>query len=168
MKVFSKKTQAITLLLATTATLLFVIKTHYEASRSTDVYMGNLRHSHLAPHDILAAEAEPFATTAPSVKLQKEAGNVSLLRSESEVAPDLPPSSAPRNHDNVTLRPESDVAPVPVQTSNATIAITLSPPATKEKGLVYFHVGKTGVSLSTHNNSLGYRNSEDEDDAIPK
>src|SRR6056300_1731496 len=107
MKVFSKKTQAITLLLATTATLLFVIKTHYEASRSTDVYMGNLRHSHLAPHDILAAEAEPFATTAPSVKLQKEAGNVSLHRSESEVAPDLPSSSAPRNHDNVTLRPES-------------------------------------------------------------
>jgi hypothetical protein len=64
-----------------------------------DAYMGNLRHSHLAPHDILAAEAEPVATTALSVKLQKEdeAGNVSLLR------------------------PESEVAPVPVQTSNATI-----------------------------------------------
>src|SRR6056300_2024656 len=102
-----------------------------------------------------------------NIKLHKEAENVTL-RSESDVAPDLPSSSAPRNHDNVSLRPESDVAPVPVQTSNATIAITLSPPATKEKGLVYFHVGKTGVSLSTHNNSLGYRNSEDEDDAIPK
>ena len=127
MKVFSRKIQAITLLLATTATLLFVIKTHYEASRSMDVYMGNLRHSHLAPHDILAAEAEPVATTAaaPSVKLHKEAGNDSLLRSESEVAPDLPSSSAFRNHDNVSLRPESsDVAPVPVQTSNTTIAIT--------------------------------------------
>ena len=59
-----------------------------------DAYMGNLRHSHLAPHDPLAAEAEPVATTttAPSVKLHKEADNLSL-RSESDVAPS---SSAPR------------------------------------------------------------------------
>jgi len=71
MKVFSRKIQAITLLLATTAALLFTIKTHYEASRSMDAqYIGNLRHS----------QAEPVATatTAPSVKLRKEGDNVSL------------------------------------------------------------------------------------------
>jgi hypothetical protein len=134
MKVFSRKTQAITLLLATTATILFIIKTHYEASHSTDAYMGNLRHSHLAPHDILAAEAEPVATTAPSVKLQKEdeAGNVSLLRSESEVAPDLPPSSAPRNHDNVTLRLESKVAPVPDDETSAVVGSNIAPSSESE------------------------------------
>ena len=59
------------------------------------------------------------------IKLHKEADNVSH-RSESDVAPDLPSSSAPRNHYNVSLRSESEVATVPVQTSNATIAITLS------------------------------------------
>ncbi len=82
--------------------------------------MGNLRHSHLAPYNLLAAEAEPVATTASSAKLHKETDNVSH-RSESGVAPDLPSSSAPRNHDNVSLRSESEVAPVPVQTSNSTI-----------------------------------------------
>jgi len=75
------------------------------------------------------------------------------------VAPDLPSSSAPRNHDNVTLRPESDVAPVPVQTSNATIAITLSPPATKgktaldnhgkKKPILYLHAGPPKTATST-------------------
>jgi GR25 family glycosyltransferase involved in LPS biosynthesis len=109
MKVFSRKIQAITLLLATTASLLFTIKTHYEASRSIDAYIGNLRHSHMAPHDLYAAEDEPVATTAPSVKLRKEGDNVSLRSgSDVDVAPDHSSSSAPRNHDNVTLRKEAD------------------------------------------------------------
>jgi hypothetical protein len=108
MKVFSRKIQAITLLLATTASLLFTIKTHYEASRSMDAqYIGNLRHSHMAPHDLYAAEDEPVATTAPSVKLRKEGDNVSL-RSESDLAPDHRSSSARRNQHNVTLRKEAD------------------------------------------------------------
>ena len=89
MKVFSRKIQAITLLLATTASLLFTIKTHYEASRSMDAqYIGNLRHS----------QAEPVATatTAPSVKLRKEGDNVSLpSESDIDVAPDHSSSSAP-------------------------------------------------------------------------
>jgi GR25 family glycosyltransferase involved in LPS biosynthesis len=111
MKVFSRKIQAITLLLATTASLLFTIKTHYEASRSMDAYIDNLRHSHMAPHDLHAAEDEPVATTttAPSVKLRKEGDNVSL-RSGSDLAPDHPSSSARRNHDNVTLRKEADAS----------------------------------------------------------
>ena len=107
-----------------------------------DAYMGNLRHSHLAPHDILAAEAEPVATTAtaPSVKLHKEAGNVSvsLLRSESEVAFDLPSSSAPRNNDNVTLRPESEGAPVP-EAEDETSAVVGSNTAPSSESQSEYH-----------------------------
>ena len=94
-----------------------------------DAYIGNLRHSHMAPHDLYAAEDEPVATTAPSVKLRKEGDNVSLRSgSDIDVAPDHSSSSAPRNHDNVTLRKEadnlgnlpseSDVAPVRIRTSS--------------------------------------------------
>jgi hypothetical protein len=73
-----------------------------------------------------------------NIKLHKEADNVS-----------------------VSLRPESDVAPVPVQTSNATIAITLSPPATttrektaldnhgKKKPILYLHAGPPKTATST-------------------
>jgi hypothetical protein len=122
--------------------------------------MGNLRHSHLAPHDILAAEAEPVATTAtaPSVKLHKEADNVSL-RYESEVAFDHPSSSAPRNNDNVTLRPESDVAPGQhnqeeiLKLINSTVS-SLHPRDAHKLG-AFIHVGKTGGSTLSHHLSWG-------------
>jgi hypothetical protein len=62
--------------------------------------------------------------------------------------------------DNVTPRFESD-APAPVQTSNATIAITLSPPATttrektaldnhgNKKPILYLHAGPPKTATST-------------------
>lgn len=69
-------------------------------------YIGNLRHS----------QAEPVAAattaTSPSVKLHKEADNLSLPsesgRETMVVFLQNPSSSAPRNHDNVTLRKEAD------------------------------------------------------------
>ena len=64
MKVSTSKFGGVSLLLATTATILFAVKTHYEASHSMDSYMHNLRNSHNPPNNILAAEADDVAVTA--------------------------------------------------------------------------------------------------------